>query len=189
MFSLFASLAAAIVIATAVAPPPTRIAPFDAGELAALREEVLARFAPQVREGLRAVPVVLARRPLPRTAPNAAACFDLRTGVVTIGDDVEGRYGHAFAISALMHEYGHALAWRYYRWDLRVFRDRFIASMSVVDVERAYPAFSAFVHQHHAELVASADYSEIFPSVLLELRSAAVLPPALRAYVAPVMWP
>jgi hypothetical protein len=189
MFSLLASLAAAVLIATTVAPIHSRIAPVDAGELAALREEVLARFAPQVRDSLRAVPVVLAPRPLPRTAPNAAACFDLRTGVVTIGDDVERSYGHAFAVSALMHEYGHALAWRYYRWDLRVFRDRFIASTFVIDVERAYPAFTAFVRRHYSELFTTSDYSEIFPALLLELRTAAVLPPRLRVYVAPVMWP
>jgi len=153
-----------------------------------LREEALARLAPQVRDTLRAVRVQVVARPIPRTAPGAAACFDLQSGTVMLGADIETRYGREFARSALMHEYGHALAWLRFHWDLRDFRARFQSAMFMPGSEN-YPVFAEFVQRHLDEAMTSADYSELFPAVLLEVRSAAVLPPPLRSYLSPFMWP
>ena len=152
-----------------------------------LREEALARLAPQVRGALRGVRLQVVARPIPRTAPGAAACFDLSTGAVLLGADIEDRYGHEFARSALVHEYSHALAWLRFKWDLREFRARFVSAMSMPATDK-YPMFSEFLRRHVAE-TAKTDYSEVFPAVLLEMRSASVLPPPLRTYLAPLMWP
>ena len=156
-------------------------------DVGTLREEALARLAPQVRAALRGVRLQIVARPIPRTAPGAAACFDLATGAILLGADIEDRYGHEFARSALMHEYGHALAWVRLKWDHREFRARFVSAMSMPGTDK-YPVFSDFLRRHAAEM-ANADYSEVFPAVLLEMRSASVLPPPLRSYLAPLMWP
>ena len=153
-----------------------------------LREEALARLAPQVRDLLRSVSIVVVPRPIPRTAPGAAACFDIQTGVVMLGADIHDRYGRDFARSALMHEYGHALAWLQFRWDLREFRSRVLSAASMPGSEK-YPMFTAFVHEHRQDVYTKTDFSELFPAVLLEVRSASVLPPPLRGYLAPLMWP
>jgi hypothetical protein len=153
-----------------------------------LREEALARLAPQVRDLLRSVRIVVVPRPIPRTAPGAAACFDIQSGVVMLGADIQDRYGRDFARSALMHEYGHALAWLRYRWDLREFRSRVLSALSMPGVDK-YPVFTAFVHSHRQDVYTQTDYSELFPAVLLEVRSASVLPPPLRSYLGPLMWP
>jgi len=154
----------------------------------ALREEALARLAPQVRDLLRSVRIVVVPRPIPRTAPGAAACFDIQSGVVMLGSDIQDRYGRDFARSALMHEYGHALAWLRFHWDLREFRSRVLSALSMPGSEK-YPIFNAFVQSHRQDVYTKTDYSELFPAVLLEIRSASVLPPPLRTYLAPVMWP
>src|ERR671937_3123090 len=157
-------------------------------EITALREEALARLAPQVREPLRSVRIVVVPRPIPRTAPGAAACFDIQSGVVMLGADIQDRYGRDFARSALMHEYGHALAWLRFKWDLREFRSRFLGAVYMPGTEK-FAMFDGFVRTHRQDVFTKTDYSELFPAVLLELRSASVLPPPLRGYLAPLMWP
>ena len=87
-----------------------------------------------------------------------------------------------------MHEYGHALAWLRFHWDLREFRSRVLSALSMPGSEK-FPMFNAFVQSHRQDVYTKTDYSELFPAVLLEIRSASVLPPPLRTYLAPVMWP
>src|SRR5437867_12578192 len=59
----------------------------------ALREEALARRAPQVRDLLRSVRIVVSPRPIPPTAPGAAACVAIQSGVVSVAADIPYRYG------------------------------------------------------------------------------------------------
>jgi hypothetical protein len=174
--------------AKAASDAPTWIDDTVTLNITELRDEALARLAPQVRDLLRSVRIVVVPRPIPRTAPGAAACFDIQSGVVMLGADIQERYGRDFARSALMHEYGHALAWLRYRWDLREFRSRVLNALAMPGVEK-YPVFTAFVGSHRQDVYTKTDYSELFPAVLLEVRSASVLPPPLRSYLAPLMWP
>ena len=108
--------------------------------------------------------------------------------MIMLGSDIQDRYGREFARSALVHEYGHALAWLRFRWDLREFRERFLGAVAMPGSEK-YATFHAFVRMHRQDVYTKTDFSELFPAVLLEMRSASVLPPPLRAYLAPLMWP